>query len=574
MKKAIFVILLCIASTMSMYGQYYKWATTGTSSGVSWITSSINENGWSFLVNSGSNGYNVGDQAITGASVSGLSAVDPSGKVSYLKKIPANVYQVAGDGQNNCYVAFNKSANSSDPIYVGTDTVLRDNVADKVLFVKLDQNGKVLWNKQMKNPFPTVGFKYYTNTLGKYFQKVFAIDPDNNVYFLVFLDGECTIDGITYPYGTNLFKYSSSGTLLYSKPISYDILSMACDHEGSLIVTGNRHYNSYNSVQAVDFGNNVTLTFPLVNNTFQFYTAKYDKFGTALWAAKPNSNYVLANMFTDVILKGVVIDQNNAPHLYGTFNCDMIYQGDTVPRGWAISAFLVKLNKDGVYQWSKSVRDTSAKLKEMEIRMLDFGPKNEMVVFMRSTYRQWSLFGNKMPRVGVSGSSDRTVAVMDSNLVLQSYRYLSNGETNNVTPSMRVTPSRDIFLVSGSGAITITTIDTTTTMPIIDSTALNVKMMTPTVIKFGMDAPTTVLQKVNTTPSAVTIYPNPASDRISIRTAFDAPCTVEIFNTLGQRLLQTSQTENIPIGQLPNGMYLLRVKTPHGITNTERFLKK
>jgi hypothetical protein len=59
--------------------------------------------------------------------------------------------------------------------------------------------------------------------------------------------------------------------------------------------------------------------------------------------------------------------------------------------------------------------------------------------------------------------------------------------------------------------------------------------------------------------SAVSIYPNPANNVLNIDTLLENPI-FEIFNTLGQKLLQTTD-KNINIDNLQSGVYYLNVKS-------------
>ncbi len=72
------------------------------------------------------------------------------------------------------------------------------------------------------------------------------------------------------------------------------------------------------------------------------------------------------------------------------------------------------------------------------------------------------------------------------------------------------------------------------------------------------------------------IYPNPATDRISF-VAGDGITFAEIRDPAG-RVLHSQACDGtpvqiLPVGQLPPGLYLLRVGTAHGQTGTGRFVK-
>ena len=59
-----------------------------------------------------------------------------------------------------------------------------------------------------------------------------------------------------------------------------------------------------------------------------------------------------------------------------------------------------------------------------------------------------------------------------------------------------------------------------------------------------------------------TVYPNPASNTLNF-SEIDFKAQVQLFNTQGQLVLNTTQTQNIDVSQLPSGLYFYK------ITNTQ-----
>jgi hypothetical protein len=55
------------------------------------------------------------------------------------------------------------------------------------------------------------------------------------------------------------------------------------------------------------------------------------------------------------------------------------------------------------------------------------------------------------------------------------------------------------------------------------------------------------------------IYPNPATDKLSIQLAEKA--TLVLLNTIGEKVLQTNELGNISLEALPAGVYIYQVKT-------------
>ena len=61
----------------------------------------------------------------------------------------------------------------------------------------------------------------------------------------------------------------------------------------------------------------------------------------------------------------------------------------------------------------------------------------------------------------------------------------------------------------------------------------------------------------------ISIYPNPTSEFINISSSIQIDA-VELFDLLGKRVIETKQTNQIRVDQLPHGVYLLRVYTQNG----------
>lgn len=77
----------------------------------------------------------------------------------------------------------------------------------------------------------------------------------------------------------------------------------------------------------------------------------------------------------------------------------------------------------------------------------------------------------------------------------------------------------------------------------------------------------------NVTPSAnINIYPNPASTVINIEGT--TPARVQLFNTYGQMVKNTANTNSISIGDLPSGIYYITVYGPDNLIIAKQSLFK
>ena len=70
----------------------------------------------------------------------------------------------------------------------------------------------------------------------------------------------------------------------------------------------------------------------------------------------------------------------------------------------------------------------------------------------------------------------------------------------------------------------------------------------------------------------ISLYPNPASTEISIKSKSEVDSVV-IYNITGQKVLEFNTTKNLNISSLKTGMYFINT-TSKGSINTSKFIKK
>ena len=64
------------------------------------------------------------------------------------------------------------------------------------------------------------------------------------------------------------------------------------------------------------------------------------------------------------------------------------------------------------------------------------------------------------------------------------------------------------------------------------------------------------------------VYPNPAKEKVTIEGIEVAE--VQVYNALGQVVKTVRNTNEIPVSDLPQGVYLLRITNAMGVSQTER----
>jgi hypothetical protein len=73
--------------------------------------------------------------------------------------------------------------------------------------------------------------------------------------------------------------------------------------------------------------------------------------------------------------------------------------------------------------------------------------------------------------------------------------------------------------------------------------------------------------------ASITVYPNPATDIISIESNIEIK-TVEIFDVLGKRVLTSTQTQDINISHLQTGIYIVKANTENNDSITKKIVIK
>jgi len=181
------------------------------------------------------------------------------------------INNIAADNNDNFFLTFNVPYNPV-PLYVGEDTIQKDTATSRVLLAKYNSSGNLLWSKQYKpvNPASNVSHEFFTATDEK---SAIVVDEAGCVYVYVTLTGyvDAVIDTATINWSGNyVFKFSPDGDMIYYKKITkLNVMAFTCDHQKNLLIAGNVTGVANPTFNTLDFGNNVTLSFPtLATNKF------------------------------------------------------------------------------------------------------------------------------------------------------------------------------------------------------------------------------------------------------------------------------------------------------------------
>lgn len=184
-----------------------------------------------------------------------------------------------------------------------------------------------------------------------------AIDSAANLYATGWFDGTNDFGGVVLTNrsggGQDVFvaKYSSQGALQWARRAGGSTAEsdagrgVGVDASGNVYVTGG-FYGS------ADFGGfNLTAS-----QNRDFFLAKYDSAGTALWVRQSAGGGHSANG------TGIAVDSAGNSYAVGYFDGDGVNLGGTwLTNGWEYNVFLVKYNSAGTLQWAKALNspDTS-----------------------------------------------------------------------------------------------------------------------------------------------------------------------------------------------------------------------
>jgi len=86
---------------------------------------------------------------------------------------------------------------------------------------------------------------------------------------------------------------------------------------------------------------------------------------------------------------------------------------------------------------------------------------------------------------------------------------------------------------------------------------------------FGAAA-TVGIDEVGSGKREVTIYPNPARERVTV-SGLPEGSRVELYDAMGRRINESTH-QRINVSTIPSGIYLLRCIAPDGVVHTEKLI--
>jgi hypothetical protein len=469
-----------------------------------------------------------------------LAKYDTSGNVLWAKSaegINEDIgYSVAVDASGNAYVS---GYFISPTLTFGSDT-LTNSGGDAIFLAKYDASGNVLWAKSAGGTGGEVGYSYSV-----------AVDASGNAY----LTGYFYSFTITFGYNTLtnagyddifLVKYDAGGNVLWAKSAGgtgYESgNSVAVDASGSAYVTG------YYSSPSVIFGSD-TLTNP---GNGDIFLAKYDAGGNILWAKSAGGTGGGGG-------NSVAVDASGNAYVTGYYSSPaIIFGSDTLTNVGDYDIFLAKYDAGGNVLWAKCaggfINESGSSV------TLDASGNAYVTGWFNS---QTLTFG-----------SDTLTNVDNGDIFLAKYDAGGNvlwaksagGNNVDIGQSAAMDASGNAYVTGWFNSQTLTFgLDTLTNTGAADIFLAKIKSSS----NLGFNEPTNTF--------GLSIYPNPAADKISIQTSGTAyNSNLSIRNLNGQQLMQqeiTDPTTTIDVSTLPSGIYLVKVIGENGV-QVGKFVKQ
>jgi len=489
-----------------------------------------------------------GTTTLTNAARSNFFLVkyDPAGNVLWAKS--------AGGRDNDCW-ATSVAVDASGNVFLGgcyaSSTISFDSItftnANAGLFnadiflTKYDANGNLKWAKSVGGIGDDRVNSVALNASGDLFIAGYFQAP-NIIFDTITLTSAGWQDIF-------IVKYDTAGNVHWAKSIGGDnyeqATSVAVDASGNAYLTG------FFDSSYIIFGTTI-LTNASVGNG-DIFLAKYDANGNVLWAtstgetSSDESNSVATDTSGNIFITG---------YFYGS----TISFGSTTLTNTIIGfgdIFLVKYNAIGNVVWAKSEGGNGT----------DWGCSVAVDISGNSYLAGWYSGSTTIIdtiTLASTGSPDISISKYDTNGNVL-WAKGAGGNSSDRAYSAAVDASGAVYLAGGFYSPSInfggtTLLNTNSTGDSVD------------VFLTKLNSSNGINESISL--SAISLYPNPAADIMTIETPQKA--TFEILSIHGQ-LIKTFETyntkTNIDVSALPAGMYIVEVRTEKGIA-VKKFVKE
>ena len=559
MKKGILVLGMVMIG-VGVFGQAgnWAWARQGTGGGQEGTTSATDAFGNVYATGTFA-GTSVTFGATTMPSAGNcdmfLVKYSSTGAVLWARSAGGNDNDqgnsVATDASGNVYVT---GFYSSHTMFFGADTINNTGVWN-MFIAKYSPNGNLLWVKSGEGSSSVIAYSVIVNSLG-YICVTGSFGGTSSLIF-----GIDTLTNASSNY-SSIFTvaYSASGTPIWAKSsvgigdnYGYSITS---DVFGNVFITG------YYSGPTITFGTTTLTNIDNTGNTNDVFIAKYSSSGVLIWAksAGGTSNDYGTSIATDA--------SGNA-YLTGYFYSSMITFGfNTLPNLGGIGMFLVKYSTIGSVLFAKTPGGLS-------------------------TNKGWSV-ATDASGIYVTGSFIGNSIVFDSDTLLEPtlpvgatdpmFIVKYDSTLNVICASTLASGGDDLSGVStdGIGNAYITG-DITGANPIMLILGIDTLLVPIAGQELFFIAkyrcPTTLGITELPTPSLITLYPNPATNNLTITLGKNTKKVVLTITDITGKLIYTAtalETEKMEVSTsgFAEGIYIVKIQTGDGVETKKLIVQK
>lgn len=492
-----------------------------------------------------------------------ISKLDASGNFLWAKQIggilPDGGSSIAIDASGNLYITGEFDGTVDFDPNAGTYSLTSLGVSD-IFILKLDAQGNFIWAKQMAGVLDDYGTSI-------------AIDLSGNVYTKGTFQGTVDFDpGVgSYPLTADgsddvfISKLTSSGNFVWAVQLggnSYYLgISIAIDATGNVYTTG-----SFYGVADFDPGPGI-FNLTCSTNTNDIFISKINSSGNFVWAKQiGGKNYDDGQSLTLDAMSNVYITGNFSDTVDFDPGIGITNLIDTIVGSSDI--FVLKLNSSGNFVWVKQMGGTiysegTSIATDVNGNIYTIGHFKGMADFDPSL--------SNFYLTSLGGNSDVFISKLDNNgnfLWAQQLGGVADEYANAIT----LDGSGNVYSVG-------TFYGTTDFDPGVGVFNLISAGQGDIYVHKMSQSSVGIIE--NNSSVSMSLFPNPCKNIINLKIEDDNLANqlkkIEIVNSIGQLAFEDNLNYSINqtslnIGDLPNGIYLLNLKTSNDLIISKRFI--
>ena len=454
---------------------------------------------------------------------------------------------IALDGAGNIYI----TGHFMDTTYFDTTQVVSNDTSTAItpgdVFVaKYNTNGKLIWVVQGGGKYDDEGWAITVDKIrGCLYVTGFFADGGRQYSTATF---ENIILTSPRDYGTFLTKYDTAGNVLWAKSAGGKRGSRGSgvnvDNHGNVFMVGNLAYPS---------GYFGTIQLFTVNNSADgVFIAKYDSSGNALWARAAGGEFVMYGISCATDSIGNVYITGESCNENTHFGSVTLHNVNVMPAA-SFHAYLAKYDTSGTVQWANDVtRDN-----------IDYSSGNGIIVDKAGnsyTTGYYSYYCSVKPGDSVwsySSAYDVLVTKYDANGNGIWATHGGPGEGNGIA----IDGIGNLYVTGFVGDAARFGANTLPAATHEDMLLARLSLSTP---------PYVGIPQIHETASGITVYPNPSSGSINIKSSKSGFTGIRLTDPLGRIVYQQDyvmaiQSAAVHLPNLAAGVYYLTVLGKEGV---------